>query len=386
MNTARKSLRNVLASLLLALALPVLADKRNEEIDYLAVAETLLRDGAVDRAASALKNVDPAAEGVDLVKFHTVSGLIAMAENRLDDAAARLEQALGAGQTEPLVVLYLAQAYFSSEKWQQTIATLERGGEGVSALTSAWSMRAHAHWMLGQREAALDTLTDAANRFPANTTFTRRQIFYLIEAGLYQESSRVARVFLTRADVKPDDYAAIGGALRRAKSFDEALPLLETARLRYPDNLNIAKTLAQTWLEAGNTLAAANLLDEVARIDPALLAEAAELYRRAGYPMRALTLNAQITDQKKKLKQRVGILAELRRYEQLVGMQEALLRAGLFEDEDVRYALAFAHFRGGDFAGAEQHLAAIRRPELFRKATELRKIMNECADERWTCV
>jgi tetratricopeptide (TPR) repeat protein len=309
-----------------------------------------------------------------------------MAENRLDDAAARLEQALGAGQTEPLVVLYLAQAYFSSEKWQQTIATLERGGEGVSALTSAWSMRAHAHWMLGQREAALDTLTDAANRFPANTTFTRRQIFYLIEAGLYQESSRVARVFLTRADVKPDDYAAIGGALRRAKSFDEALPLLETARLRYPDNLNIAKTLAQTWLEAGNTLAAANLLDEVARIDPALLAEAAELYRRAGYPMRALTLNAQITDQKKKLKQRVGILAELRRYEQLVGMQEALLRAGLFEDEDVRYALAFAHFRGGDFAGAEQHLAAIRRPELFRKATELRKIMNECADERWTCV
>lgn len=378
--------RSLVLVLLVALAQPALADKRNEEIDYLLVAETLLRDGAVDRAASALKNVDPAAEGVDLAKYHTVSGLIAMAENRLADAAGSLEQAVAAGQAEPLVLLYLAQAYFSSEQWEKTLGALDRGGEGVAALTSAWSMRGHANWMLGRREAALAVLSDAADRFPANTTFTRRQIFYLIEAGLYQEASRVAREFLRRADVKPDDYAAIGGALRRAKSYDEALALLEAARLRFPDNLAIAKTLAQTWLEHGHTLAAATLLDEVALYEPALKAEAAELYRRAGYPLRALTLNAEITDQKKKLKQRVGILAELRRYEQLAGMEEALTRAGLLEDEDVRYALAFANFRGGDFARAESHLAAIRRPELFRKATELRKIMNECADQRWTCV
>jgi hypothetical protein len=66
-------------------------------------------------------------------------------------------------------------------------------------------------------------------------------------------------------------------------------------------------------------------------------------------------------------------------------MQDALHRVGLFDDEDVRYALAYAQFKGGDFAAAEQHLAALTRPELFRKATELRRLMQDCAQARWTC-
>lgn len=361
------------------------ARKRNPEIDYLSVAEVLLRDGAVDRADAALAEVDPAAEGVDLARYHTVRGLIASQRNDLAAAAAAFEQALAAGQTEPMVVIYLAQAYFAEEQWRKVVDTIARGGEAVLDVTAAWSMRAHAHWMLGERQPALDQLSRAANRFPANTTFTRRQVFYLIEVGLYQDAARVARAFLARGDVGADEYATVGSALRRARAFDEAKGILEAARLRFPGDQNLAKALAQVYLESGQMLAAAEIMNQVAMVDPALLPEAAELYRRAGYPMQALALNARVPDSTKKLKQRIGILAELRRYEQIAGMAGALERAGLLDDEDVRYALAFAYFRGGDFERAERHLSALTRPELFRKATELRRIMAECGDARWTC-
>ena len=119
--------------------------------------------------------------------------------------------------------------------------------------------------------------------------------------------------------------------------------------------------------------------------DPNLLVETAELYRRAGYGALALSLNARVPDQARKLKQRIGILVQLKRYGEVTGMEAALRRSGVLDDEDVRYALAYAYFRAGDFAAADRHLAALKRPELFRKATELRKVMEECADAPWSC-
>lgn len=66
-------------------------------------------------------------------------------------------------------------------------------------------------------------------------------------------------------------------------------------------------------------------------------------------------------------------------------MEAALVRTRLLDDEDVRYALAYAQFKEGDFIGAERNLAKLSKPDLFRKATELRQSMQDCADERWRC-
>src|SRR5690606_13262084 len=126
-------------------------------------------------------------------------------------------------------------------------------------------------------------------------------------------------------------------------------------------------------------LAAAELLARQALSEPVLYPEAAELLRRAGWPMRALALNARIADQPRKLHQRVGILTELQHHAEVVAMEDALHRAGLLEDQQVRYALAYAHFHGRDFDAVERHLRFLTEPELFRRATELRRLMQEAA-------
>lgn len=355
------------------------------DTERLELAARLTSDGEYERAARALGKVDTAAEDLDLARYHTVAGLIAISQNRNEDAIRNLNDAVAAGQADPTIQIYLAQSYFALERWPEVLAALDAAGETANALASVWQMRAHAWWAQGKRQQALDTLSRAADRFPANNSFTRRQVFYLIEAGLYEEAAALGRRFLARGDVKADDYAAIGSALRRTRRYDEALVILESARLRFPDNDAIAKSLSQTYLEAGQPLAAARLLEMAAQRDPNLLVETAELYRRAGYDALALSLNARVPDQARKLKQRVGILVELQRYGEVTGMESALHRSGLLDDEDVRYALAYAYFRAGDFAAADRHLAALKRPELFRKATELRKVMEECADAPWSC-
>lgn len=374
------------AILLIALlAAPALA-KQSDEVDYVALASLLARDGEYDRADDALKHVTADTPGIDLVQYHTVRGLVALEKQRLDEAADAFGAAIVAGQADPLVHLYRAQALFGLERYGDAVAALEAAGDAIDGLSGAWLMRANAQWMLGQRQVTFDTLRAAGERFPGNVSFLRRQVFYLIDAGLYQEAAALGRDYLARAEGKAEDYVAIGTALRRGRSFDEALGFLEAAALRFPGDLAVAKVLAQTWVERGDPYAAAEILARVAVREPALNAEAAELFRRAGHGARALTLNARIPDSPRKLKQRVGILIELRRYDQVAGMQDALYRAGLYADEDVRYALAYAHYRAGDHAAAEKHLSALTRADLFRKATELRRLMQECADARWTCV
>lgn len=378
--------RLLVLALLLALSLTAFAqDTSSDEVDYVELAALLMRDGEATRAAEALARVDLSVEGIDLAKYHTVRGLIALEQQQLETAAEAFDAAVGAGQAEPMIHLYRAQAYFGLERYEQAVQALDEAGEAVNGISGAWLLRAHAQWMQGQRQDALDTLSEAGDRFPGNLGFQRRQVFYLVEAGLYAEAAELGRDYLNRGEPKAEDYAAIGTALRRSKSFDEALRFLEAARLKFPDNGAIARALAQTWLESGRPLAAAEVMAAQAEREPELLVEAAELYRRAGQTTRALNLNARVEDGERKLKQRVGLLIAARKYAEVTALEGALRRAGLWADEDLRYALAYAWYRLGQFERVETHLQVLTRPELFRRATELRRLMQECADTPWAC-
>lgn len=375
-----------MSALLLFLALMPAADGgKLPEADYLKIAAVLARDGEFQRAEAALAQVDPAQPGLDLVQYHTVAGTIALNRDRPEAAIEHFRAALEAGSEEPLLRLYLAQALSLRERWHEAELALAEAGEALAGIASAHLLRAHAQWMSGRRQQALDTLAAAASRFPGNRAFARRVIFYLIEAGLFAEAAERGAAYLAEWEATLEDHLAIGKALTAAGGAERAIVLLERARLRHPDAPALTQALAQAYLKTGALRVAAELTAELAERDPRLLPEAAELMRRAGARLRALALNARIEDPAKRLKQRVGLLLELRRYDQVAALEPALGRAGLLADEDLRYALAYAFFQAGDFDAAERHLSAITRPELFRRATELRRIMGECEQARWTC-
>lgn len=385
---ARVLLSVVLLFSLFSAVLPAAGKERQEaddDIDRISLAGLLIRDGHYDRAAAVLSKVDEAREDIDLARLYTLRGLVGLHQQDLSRAKSAFRRAIDEGQTNLIVHVYLAQVYYGLQEYQAVLDAIDAAGAQGESLPELYLMRAQSHWELDEPQSAWRALDDGQRQFPENRAFLRRKVFFLIELGLYQEAAALGREYLQVASASEQDHLAIANALRRSGQPREAAAFLEMAQMQDGASQDITLELAHAYLDLDWKHAAAGVLEQAVGEYPTLASEAAELYRRTGRLHRALLLNTQIQDQQKKLKQRLALLLEMERYQQAATMADALRRVGLLQDEDIRYALAYAYFRSGDFEQAEAHLARLSRPALFRKAAEIRKAMDECRDAEWKC-
>ncbi len=361
-------------------------DKKQDEtdVDFVELAALLVRDGHYDRAELTLRQVDLKAEGVDLIRYHTLSGLVFLKKQLYTQAKQSLLAALKAGQTDPVIHLQLAQANFGLQDYPGTVASLDRAGEAAKSLPAAYLMRAEAEFKQSKTAAGFAALNEGAKRFPQERALARMRLFRLVDQKLYQEAVELGRRYL-EGTKEPEDFLALGDALRKSGQLSQAAELAEQGRLRFADNRELTMLLAHVQLDQQRPLAAAMLLEDLSREHPEYTVEAAELYRRASRHTRALMLNARVLDQKAKLKQRLSILIEMGSYESVAAMAPRLSRLSLLEDESVRYALAYGYFKIGDFASAEQHLRQLSSTQMFERANQLRRAMESCKERGWEC-
>ncbi len=360
-------------------------ENKAQPTDFMELAAVMLKDGHSDRALLALQNVDLEDKKTDLARFYTLQGLAYMNLNDLVAAKDSLQQAVKNGQKDRVIFIYLTQVYFGLKDYQQTIQAIVKAGDQVNKDASLISLKAESYWQLKETDAAINALNEGQKIFPGDFRFLKRKVFYFAELGLYQEAAKLGKEYLKRSKAAATDYIAIGNALRLSKEYQEALNILEIARLQFPHDDMVAKLLAHTYLDQGKLNSAAFILEQAALLNPALQAEAAEIYRRAGRFHKALTLNESIRDQKVKFKQRLSILLALKQFERAANMESSLYRSGLLEDQEVRYALAYALFSSRRFPEANKHLDHLKNAELFRKGTELRRLMEVCKTEPWQC-
>jgi tetratricopeptide (TPR) repeat protein len=363
-------------------------DKKKDpdaEVDHVALAARLVRDGHYDRAELTLRRVDLKAKTVDKKLYYVLGGLIALEKKSYGDAARAFERAIAAGNRDPLVYVNLARSRFGLKDYRGTVAALDRAGPAAEREPQAELLKSRAYWELKQPAPALDVLARARSRFPALIEIPRTEILYLIQLGLFQELASRRAEFLKRDDIEPQDLAAISEALRQGGELDEAKQTLEAARLRFPDDETLTVQLARVLMDQEHLLSSALLLEQAARQNPKYLIEAAELYRRADRLERALSLNAQIADQKAKMKQRLQLLLQLEQFELVSGMEARLSRLGLLGDQQIRYALAYGFFQIRDFEAAKRHIKQLTEPDLFRKGVELRKAIEDCQSAGWMC-
>jgi predicted Zn-dependent protease len=236
-----------------------------------------------------------------------------------------------------------------------------------------------------KKSAAIATLEHGAHAFPEKPEFERMRIFYLIDLHLYAAAADVSRHYLQRKSVTEEDYVAIGEALRTARDYKGAELILEGARLRYPESEKIVVQLAHAYLDAGQKIASAMLFEEASLTEPKYAFESAELYKESGQTYRATWLNARVADQVAKTKQRLSLLVDAEDFEAVLALEPKLSRLGLLSDQSVRYAVAYAAFKTGQFAEAEQHLRKVTNPELLDSALQLRKAIETCREAGWEC-
>lgn len=380
-------MQKLLLIIILALiAVGAQAKKTEDDIDHLALASLLLSDNHFIRAKATLDEANQEEKDFDFARFHTLLGLAHKGLGDLPAARINFRDAVKAGETDPSLHVYLAQIAYELQDYTDAIAEIDLSGPLLEQAPALWAMKAQSYWLLKKPKSAWSTLNKAQIKFPEDLRFLRRKTFYLMDLGLYQEAAESGKQFLEQSAGSPEDYMAIGNALRVSKQYPQALIFLEKAHALYPDHAKITQVLAHTYLDQGHTSTAAELMTKASLFDEKLRVEAAELYRRADRLHQALNLNAQIQDENEKLKQRLAIYLKQQRFDMMLNMEDELYRSELLKDEDIRYAMAYASFKNADFERMERHLQKITRGDLFRKAIELRKAAEACRENPWQCL
>jgi len=362
---------------------------KDQEVNYLELASLMLKDGNLDRAKIALSQVDPEkqeqGQELDLQRYYVISALLNIRTNKNTAAIEWIKKAKELGSVDAVIDVYLAQAAYATENYQLAIDALDSAGTVVAKIPSIYHMRAQSHWYLENHQMAIAVLDQASEIFSHDKSFPRRKIFYYLELGYNKQAALLGKHYLEKFTGERSDYVAIGNALRASGDKIAALQFLESARLKFPTDENIAKSLAAVYIHDEKYFTAAKIIHDASYLNPELIKEAAELYRRAGSEYMALSLNGLIEDQTEKLKQRMALMLQLENFEQAAAMENNLIRIHLNNDENIKYALAYSLFKIGNYTKAENYLAQITDVDMVKKALELRKIMDDCAPDVWRC-
>jgi tetratricopeptide (TPR) repeat protein len=367
---------------------PSRAEGEAKQENLLKVASLLVKDGHLDRASATLSEIKPRTKD-QRGQFYSLSGLVALKRGDHKLAERNLVAAIKTGlkdkTKERSAFLFLAQARFGQQSFQGTLEALDRTGDLGLKFPGIYLMRAQCHWRARNKVGAWEALQQGIRHHPTNKELQRQKVLLMVDLGLYQQATTAGLRYLGRSSDEPNDYAAIAEALRRGRQHRKAILILEQAKLRFPRNDTILKQLARSYLDDGKPFAAAELLARAAYRTPRYRLEAAELYRRAGRLMSAIFLNEQATQQKAKVRQRLGLLVELERFEEAASLAPRMSRLGLLKDESIVYALAYSLYKTGRFEASERYLKRITKPELFKRSIQLRKAMDSCRKLGWEC-
>ncbi len=358
---------------------------KSDEIDHLALAALMLKDGHTARAADELAQADQNVTEFDFIRYYTLNALVLTKQSSYKVANENFSLSIKAGQTDKSVYMYMAQNSFKLENYKETISSIDKAGELALTKEAMYALKAESYKRLDDYNSALVTLKAGIKTFPKHWKFYKQRFGYYLHLHLYQSSLEDAEVYLQNAKVDAKTSIAFISALRKSGATEKATALAEEANIMFSDEAKVTVLLAHLYIDQEKFYAAAHLFDEASRKDTTYTKEAAEMLRRAKEFSLALYKNAQLLETKEKYKQRIAIYLEFGDYEKIVATEDAMERAHLLEDENMRYALAYAFYKVNDFNNAERHLQLITQSALFVKAIEIRKNMEKCQNNIWEC-
>lgn len=373
----------VLLSFLTALTLSFQA-LAQEEVDYVALAGMLIKNGYFDRAETTLEKINLKEDPYDKSRYLALRGMILLNQKKYIEAQDFFTRALSEKEADPEIYLYQAETLFHLKEFDRALETIQKSDPESKKTSGYFVLQSNILWQQGKKDNAWEVLRTAPQAGVPREVLIKQQFQYVLEEGLYLTAQDLIYLAL-KLNVRAKDVAVMAGLLREKKQVRLGVGPLELAKYRWPQSTEILLELAYSYLKMEKTLSAATLLESAARLKPELANEAVELLRHAGKDFRAEILLASIPDESSELKQRVGIYLSRERYDLVAHLSPRLSSTGLLQDEELRYALAYSFYALGEFEKAQWHLNQLGREDLFEKALEIKKTIADCRETPWLC-
>jgi tetratricopeptide (TPR) repeat protein len=221
--------------------------------------------------------------------------------------------------------------------------------------------------------------------FPDEPALMKQKYYYLADLELYQSAIETARHYMAMIDADAGEYVILGQLLLEVGQEDEALKILETAKGKFPDNAKITMLTGHIYMEKEMNFTAAHFFKQGAYHDKKYLKDAVEMHRRIKDFSHAIYLNAQMSDNVEKLKQKVAIHLDRGEFEKVIGLKDDLERYDMLKDNNLRYAIAYSYYMAKDYPHAETHLKKIYDNELFAKGTVILRDIEKCRENSAEC-
>lgn len=375
----------LLLTLLLSTSVFASSKKHQDEVDYVALATILMKDGYYSRANDALKNVNIEDKAVDLAQYYTLQGLVKSKLLEYKKSNLNFYKAIENGQTQKSIYVYIAQNSFKLKAYKGVIKALENASELVKSKPKLMALKAETFYRLKEYNNALKELSLVNTLHPKYYDAYRQRFAYLVKLQLFQSALNDADIYMKNAKANAKVTISFINALRKSKQTTKAIKLAENAHLLYPKNATMTVLLANLYIDKDMIQVAADLFGEASLQDTKYIKDSSEMFRRAQDYVQAIYKNSQILDAKEKYKQKVAIYLEFSNYEKVIATESALKRNGLLKEQNMIYALAYSFYMTGEFDKCEEYLKKITRSDLFQKAVELRKNMNKCKNNHWEC-
>lgn len=379
----------IILALLSSFSSSAYAKKKKD--DPLSLAALMIKDKHYLRALGILEKIDPEQakekdDDFDLTRYHTLSGITYLNARQYAKAIPHFKTVLNSKDSKPVFHAYLAQAYYKNKEYEKAIKEIDAAPSQKEEKASLILMKIDAYTRLNKPYEAWDSLKEGEALFPYDDRFPKQQVFTLIKHGFYKKAAETGLEYTKKFQPEPTDFIAIGTALSKAGNFELAGKFLEQAKLHFPNDLKTNKALANYYAQKKQYFNAARLMEPIAAFDNSLMTEAAELNKKAKQYVRALFLNSRSNEQGEKLKQRLSLYLESEKYEQAATMERDLKRSKIFQDDNVKYALAYAMFKSGDFQSTERILSQIRDSRVFKNANIIRSAIANCEENKWRCM
>lgn len=419
-------------ALVLSLSLTTLhAEEVAPTVDHMSLATMMIFDGKYDKAEEELDAVDQDAPHFDAAKYHTMLGVLAVKKEEYAKSIEAFKKAIEATkvktyQTPPkakvkkeyLFSLFskepeapkkvkeeppfdaekvrqealdklhiqLSKSYYKLKDYANTIKALDNAGELGRNQAGLFTLRANCYWKLKEHGNAIKALARGSKLFPKDATLLKQKFYYFAELKLYKAAIDASKAYMDMGKASPKEYLALAQMLMSGDQIDLAIRTLEEAKLIFPEEGKLSMVLGHAYLKRDMIHVTAQLFERASYHDHNYTKEAAEMYRRANNLPHALYLNAQITDKKEKLKQKVAILIEREEFEKVIGLEDGMKRYAMLSDDNLRYALAYAYYMAKDYDNAEKHFKKINDNALFSKATLIRKNIEKCKKNSLECI
>lgn len=359
-----------------------------EDVDLLDLAAMLLQNKNFVRAEATLRKIqDP--NDVETDRFYLLKGILAQKQNRIEESLSLLDLAYKSDLNEKYKVLYLetyAKSLLLNKDYDASLKMLEQNQKILENRPLYYQVKSEALMKKDDYSKGWDELNVGIYKFPSHLGLFKQRWFYLFSSQLFEASKDYLFANISKLNLSGIDLIKHAYLYRGQKQLKTAAELGEMARMIDPANEDIGKELARIYIEKGEIFSAATVFEDLARFKPALIADASELWRKAGYLAHSERLALKIPELDKAVKQKMTLALQTQNFARISSLAQLVDRGELRKDEDVVYTLAYSFFMLGDFDSAERYLTNITRKDLLTKSLSLRKTMEECSKEIGACL